>query len=147
MRKTAIAEGAMKSERNQSDPALLLLVEDDAEIREQMKWALGSEYSVLEAQDRRSALALVRRETPRLVVLDLGLPPAADAASEGLAALQEIIQFDPTTKVIIATGYSDRAVALNAIQNGAYDFIEKPVQLGVLRVDRKSTRLNSSHVR
>jgi two-component system NtrC family response regulator len=123
----------MKSEWNQSGPALLL-VEDDAEIREQMKWALGSEYAVLEAQDRRSALALVRRETPRLVVLDLGLPPAPDAASEGLAALQEIIQFDPTTKVIIATGYSDRAVALNAIQNGAYDFFEKPVQLDVLRV-------------
>ncbi len=115
------------------NPALLL-VEDDAEIREQMKWAFASEYTVLEAKDRRTALALLRRETPRLVVLDLGLPPAPDAASEGLAALQEIIQFDPTTKVIVATGNSDRAVALNAIQSGAYDFIEKPVHLDVLRV-------------
>src|SRR5438105_1663016 len=71
---------------------------------------------------------------PRLVVLDLGLPPAPDAASEGLEALQEIIQFDPTTKVIVATGNSDRAVAMIAMQRGAYDFIEKPVQLDVLRV-------------
>jgi len=123
----------MKSERNQSPPALLL-VEDDAEIREQMKWALAGDYSVLEAEDRRSAMTAIRREAPRLVVLDLGLPPAPDAASEGLAALQEVIQFDPTTKVIVATGNSDRAVALNAIQSGAYDFIEKPVQLDVLRV-------------
>jgi two-component system NtrC family response regulator len=113
---------------------VLLLVEDDADLREQMKWALASEYTVLEAKDRRTAIALLRRETPRLVVLDLGLPPAPDAASEGLAALQEIIQFDPTTKVIVATGNSDRAVALNAVQSGAYDFIEKPVQLDVLRV-------------
>src|SRR5947199_73070 len=44
-----------------ADPALLL-VEDDAEIREQMKWALASEYVVLEASDRRTALAVVRRE-------------------------------------------------------------------------------------
>ena len=112
----------------------LLLVEDDAEIREQMKWALASEYTVLEAKDRRSAITLLRRENPRLVVLDLGLPPAPDAASEGLEALQEIIQFDPTTKVIVATGNSDRAVAMIAMQRGAYDFIEKPVQLDVLRV-------------
>ncbi len=133
MRNTTIADGAMKSERNQSPPALLL-VEDDAEIREQMKWALAGDYSVLEAEDRRSAMTAIRREAPRLVVLDLGLPPAPDAASEGLAALQEVIQFDPTTKVIVATGNSDRAVALNAIQSGAYDFIEKPVQLDVLRV-------------
>src|SRR5437879_8435476 len=112
----------------------LLLVEDDAEIREQMKWALASEYTVLEAKDRRTALALLRRETPRLVVLDLGLPPASDAATEGLEALKEIIQFDPTTKVIVATGNSDRAVAMIAMQRGAYDFIEKPVQLDVLRV-------------
>ena len=123
----------MATETDKTLPALLL-VEDDGDIREQMKWALGSEYTVLEAKDRRSALALLRRETPRLVVLDLGLPPIPDAASEGLAALQEIIQFDPTTKVIVATGNSDRAVALNAIQSGAYDFIEKPVQLDVLRV-------------
>jgi two-component system NtrC family response regulator len=116
-----------------ANPALLL-VEDDADLREQMKWALASEYTVLEAKDRRTAIALLRRETPRLVVLDLGLPPVPDAAYEGIAALQEIIQFDPTTKVIVATGNSDRAVALNAIQSGAYDFIEKPVQLDALRV-------------
>jgi two-component system NtrC family response regulator len=116
-----------------ANPALLL-VEDDGEIREQMKWALASEFTVLEAKDRRTAIALLRRETPRLVVLDLGLPPAPDVAAEGLAALQEIIEFDPTTKVIVATGNSDRAVAMIAIQRGAYDFIEKPVQLDVLRV-------------
>src|SRR5947208_16766675 len=95
---------------------VLLLVEDDADLREQMKWALPSEYTVVEAKDGRTAIALLRRETPRLVVRDLGLPPAPDAASEGFAAVHEIIQFEPSTKVIVATGDSDRAVAVQAVQ-------------------------------
>lgn len=123
----------MKNEQDKTLPALLL-VEDDAEIREQMKWALASEYDVLEATDRRSAMALVRREVPALVILDLGLPPAAGAATEGLAALREILQQSPTVKVIVATGNRERANALAAIEGGAYDFIEKPVQLEVLKV-------------
>jgi len=67
---------------------LLLLVEDDADIREQMKWALASEFTVLEAKDRRSAVGMVRQKSPILVLLDLGLPLAVDDATEGLAALQ-----------------------------------------------------------
>ena len=123
----------MKTEQSERRPALLI-VEDDAEIREQMKWALAEDYAVLEASDRRTALAVVRRETPRLVLLDLGLPPDTNGSSEGLATLREILQFDPTMKVVVVTGNSDRANALAAVEGGAYDFIEKPVQLEVLKV-------------
>jgi len=123
----------MKTEQSERRPALLL-VEDDAEIREQMKWALASEYTVLEAGDRRSAMAAVRREAPRLVVLDLGLPPAADSASEGLALLREILQFDPGTKVIVVTGNGERAVALEAVHRGACDYVSKPADLKALNV-------------
>jgi len=113
---------------------VLLLVDDDAEIRDQMKWAFASDYQVLEASDRLAALALVRNALPPLVLLDLGLPPDVDGASEGLAILREILQLDPMAKVIVVTGNSDRAKAIAAIEAGAYDFIEKPVQLDVLRV-------------
>ena len=126
-------EQGMSDHPDEARPGLLL-VEDDAEIREQMKWALASCYAVLEATDRRTALALFRREAPRLMVLDLGLPPAADVASEGLAILREALQLSPTTKVIVVTGNSDRVNALAAIEGGAYDFIEKPVQLEMLKV-------------
>lgn len=112
----------------------VLLVDDDPDIRDQMKWALTPEYSVIEAEDRRSALAAVKRETPSLVVLDLGLPPDIDGASEGLAILREVIQLNPFIKVIVVTGNSDRTNAVTAIESGAYDFIEKPIQLDVLRV-------------
>ena len=112
----------------------LLLVDDDPEIRDQMKWALASEYEMLEASDRATALAHVRKAFPQLVLLDLGLPPDIDGASEGLAILRETLQLNPMAKVIVVTGNSDRAKAIAAIESGAYDFIEKPVQLDVLKV-------------
>jgi len=112
----------------------LLLVDDDPEIRDQMKWALASEYQLLEASDRPSALAHVRQAMPQLVLLDLGLPPDTDGASEGLAILRETIQLNPMAKVIVVTGNSDRAKAIAAIESGGYDFIEKPVQLDVLKI-------------
>ena len=113
---------------------VLLLVDDDPEIRDQMKWAFASDYELLEALDRSSALAHVRQAMPRLVLLDLGLPPDPDGASEGLAILQGILEINPMAKVIVVTGNSDRANALAAIAHGAYDFIEKPVQLDVLKI-------------
>lgn len=113
---------------------VLLLVDDDAEIRDQMKWALASDYQLLEASDRSSALTHVRQATPRLILLDLGLPPDTEGASEGLAILREALQLNPTAKVIVVTGNSDRTKAVAAIESGAYDFIEKPVQLDVLKV-------------
>jgi len=112
----------------------LLLVDDDPEIRDQMKWALASDYELLEASDRPSALAHVRQAMPQLVLLDLGLPPDTDGASEGLAILRETIQLNPMAKVIVVTGNSDRAKAIAAIESGGYDFIEKPVQLDVLKI-------------
>jgi two-component system NtrC family response regulator len=99
-----------------------------------MKWALASEYEIVEAADRAAALAHVRQIRPRVILLDLGLPPDVDGASEGLAILRESLQLNPLAKVIVITGNSDRAKAITAIQSGAYDFIEKPVQLDVLRV-------------
>ena len=113
---------------------VLLLVDDDAEIRDQMKWALASDYQMLEAQDRSTALAHVREAMPRLILLDLGLPPDIDGASEGLAILRETLRLNPIAKVIVITGNSDRAKAVAAIESGAYDFIEKPVQLDVLKI-------------
>ncbi len=113
---------------------VLLLVDDDAEIRDQMKWALSSEYQLLEASDRVTALAQVRKTMPRLILLDLGLPPDTDGASEGLAILREALKLNPVAKVIVVTGNSDRSKAVAAVESGAYDFIEKPIQLDVLKI-------------
>ena len=112
----------------------LLLVDNDAAFREQMKWALTSDYDLMEASDRATALSQIRRTMPPLVLLDLGLSPDAKGASEGLAILQETAYINPAVKVIAVTDSDDRATAVAAIEGGAYDIIEKPVQLDMLKV-------------
>jgi len=109
----------------------ILLVEDDPGLQKQLKWSLG-DYELVLAADRDSAIAQLRRHEPAVVLLDLGLPPDADGASEGLAALQQILSLAPVTKVIVVTGNLDRSNAVKAIQLGAYDFFQKPFDPDVL---------------
>ncbi|MAZ66025.1 MAG: PEP-CTERM-box response regulator transcription factor, partial [Kangiellaceae bacterium] len=71
---------------------------------------------------------------PPVVTLDLGLPPDPANASEGLAALEEIMALAPTTKVIVITGNDDTAHALKAIELGAYDFYQKPIDTDTLAI-------------
>jgi two-component system NtrC family response regulator len=115
-----------------SDPKpKILLVEDDPGLQKQLKWSLG-DYELVVAADRESAIVQLRRHEPPVVLLDLGLPPDADGATEGLAALQQILSLAPATKVIVVTGNLDRSNALKAIQLGAYDFFQKPFDPDVL---------------
>ena len=109
----------------------ILLVEDDPGLQKQLKWSL-TDYELLIAADRDSAIAQLRRHEPPVVLLDLGLPPDADGATEGLATLQEILSLSPATKVIVVTGNLDRGNAVQAIQLGAYDFFQKPFDPDVL---------------
>ncbi len=109
----------------------VLIVEDDSGLQSQMRWALD-QYTVLLAGDRESALDIVRAEQPPIVVLDLGLPPDPDGASEGLATLREILLAAPMTKIIVASGNEERANAVQAIGLGAYDFYAKPIDIDVL---------------
>ena len=111
----------------------LLIVDDDKGIQKQLKWSL-SDYDVVLAGDRESAIAAVRRHEPKVITLDLGLPPDAANASEGLAALQEILTIAPHSKVIVITGNDDRTHALAAISAGAYDFYQKPIETDVINV-------------
>jgi two-component system NtrC family response regulator len=112
----------------------LLVVEDDPEIRDQMRWAMEDTYAVHLAGTPREALALMKRDRPALITLDLGLPPHPDDAAEGLAVLEGLLGVDRSAKVIVITGNSERAHALDAIQRGAYDFIQKPVQIDALKI-------------
>jgi two-component system NtrC family response regulator len=111
----------------------LLIVDDDLGIQKQLKWSLA-DYDVVLAGTRESAIAAVRRHEPKVVTLDLGLPPDATNATEGLAALKEILTIAPHTKVIVITCNDDRTNALKAIEMGAYDFYQKPVESDVINV-------------
>ena len=112
----------------------LLVVEDDLGLQSQLRWALSDIGEVHLADDRAAAMAVLRRAAPAVVVLDLGLPPDTNGASEGLAALSDILALQPATKVIIASGNEARENAVKAIGLGAYDFYPKPVDIDVLRL-------------
>jgi len=111
----------------------LLIVEDDENVRKQMKWALSKDYQVLLAEDRASAMTLVRQESPSVITLDLGLPPYPADAREGLDTLSEI-QENAQAKVIVITGRVEKEHALQAISLGAYDYFYKPIQIDELKV-------------
>src|SRR4051812_31888727 len=107
----------------------LLIIDDDEDIRSQMKWALGDEYEVALAEDRLTAIEAYRAHRPTLALLDPGLPPHPNTPEEGFAILNSLMGLDSLIKVVIISGQSDRANALHAIGAGAYDFLNKPVDM------------------
>jgi two-component system NtrC family response regulator len=115
----------------------LLIVEDDVGLQSQLRWSFD-DYNVVIAGDRTQALERLRSDKPAVVLQDLGLPPDAAGTAEGFAAITDILQEAPHTKVIVVTGNGDRDNAVKSIGCGAYDFCSKPLDLEVLRfiVDR-----------
>jgi two-component system NtrC family response regulator len=117
----------------------LLIIEDDEDLRAQMKWAMAQEYEVLLAEDRQSAMTIMKKQQPQVVTLDLGLPPMPAGVEEGFAVLDNIMNEHSQTKIIIITGRGEKEHALRAIEKGAYDFFYKPIQLDELKVVLRRT--------
>jgi len=112
----------------------LLIIEDEEEIRTQMKWALMEEYEVLVAGDRLNAVEMIKKEHPLVVTLDLGMPPRPTEVEEGFLALSEMLALEPLLKVIVITAHGERHHALHAISQGAYDFFVKPLKIDELKI-------------
>jgi two-component system NtrC family response regulator len=120
----------------------LLVIEDDPGLQAQLKWAY-EDFDVIVAGDRASALAALRSEEPAVVTLDLGLPPDPDGTTEGFALLDAIITLKPDTKVIVASGHGAHESALKAIERGAYDFYQKPINVDDMAlIARRAYRLH-----
>ncbi|WP_404422142.1 PEP-CTERM-box response regulator transcription factor [Nibricoccus sp. IMCC34717] len=135
----------------------LLIVDDDEEIRTQMKWALTDAYDVHLAEDRESALATFKEQKPQVVLLDLGLPPRPNSPDIGLEILGAVLAISPGTKVIVVSGQGEKENSMKAVGLGAYDFFLKPVDLDELKVmlrrayhisylEREYTRLQTAAV-
>jgi two-component system NtrC family response regulator len=110
----------------------LLIVDDDEDIRSQMKWALCSDYDLVMAGDRAGALAAFTAARPAVTLLDLGLPPRPNDPDEGLEVLSAVLALDPLAKVIVVSGQGDKRNALRAVGAGASDFLCKPVNMDQL---------------
>jgi DNA-binding NtrC family response regulator len=108
----------------------LLLVEDKAELRAMLRKALErAGYKVDEAPDGTSAVNKIRERRYLLVLTDLKLPGCS-----GLDVLRESKLADATVPVILITAYGSIEEAVSAMKDGAFDFIQKPVDLEHLKL-------------
>jgi DNA-binding NtrC family response regulator len=108
----------------------LLLVEDKTELRAMMRKALErAGYSVDEAPDGTAAIHKVRARRYLLVITDLKMPGAS-----GLDVLRETKKADATIPVLLLTAYGSVEEAVAAMKDGAFDFLQKPVDLDHLKL-------------
>jgi two-component system NtrC family response regulator len=114
--------------------AKILLVEDEESIREQMCWALQSDYQVLTAAYEDEALNIFLKERPPVVTLDLSLNREHPDDLGGMRLLEQILSEEPSTRVIVVTGNNDETNALRAVRLGAFDYYCKPIRLEDLKV-------------
>src|SRR5882724_6298234 len=108
----------------------LLLVEDKAELRQMLKVALSKAgFLVTEAADGAEGARLIGSQPFSIVLTDLKLP-----GFSGIELLQKVLENDPGTPVVVMTAYGSIDDAVRAMKEGAYDFIQKPVDLEHLRM-------------
>ena len=111
------------SQKEQFRSRRLLIVEDDPDMLNMLKLMfekkLGCE--VCTASSGRAALDQMTECRPDVVVSDIKMPDL-----DGLELLTRVVEYDPAISIIIMTGYGTIDMAVQAIKDGAYDFLEKP---------------------
>ncbi len=115
---------------NEKANMTILVVDDEQDIRdgsERILTRLG--FRVLKADQGEKALGLLSKHTVSMVILDLKMP-----GMDGMGALERIMKLDDAILVIVITGYATVETAIQAMKQGAYDFISKPFEPDQLRV-------------
>lgn len=102
---------------------VVLIVDDDAGVREGLRFALDESYTVLDAPHGRSALDIVRAGRVDLVLLDILMPEV-----DGLEILQELKALEPDLPVIMMTAVKTVRTTVAAMKLGASDYVTKPFQ-------------------
>lgn len=106
----------------------ILVVDDDSDTRRILRYVLSPVAAVLEASNGADALAQIKAEKPRLVMLDLVMPGIG-----GLEVLEAGLKLFPNMTVVMLTGQSDVGVAKAALDKGARAYITKPIDPQRLR--------------
>ncbi len=104
-----------------------ILISDDSVLaRKQLKDIISTfgEPTFLEASNGQDAIDIYKKESPNLVFLDIVMP-----IKDGNAAIREIIEFDPQADIIIVSSVGTQSQLKAAIEAGAKDFIQKPLNV------------------
>jgi len=108
----------------------ILIVEDDAGIRNSLRWSLQvAGYSVAETTNGVEALEILRSEPPDVMLLDLSMP-----VMNGLVVLAELGEMrpKPLTRVVVVTAHRSTSLVVEAMRMGASDYLVKPIHAGDL---------------
>ena len=120
----------------------IVIIDDNPGSLELLSAALAhSEAAVYTAASPVEGLELVRKYRPRLVVTDLVMPEMS-----GLEVLQQVVSFDSSIDVILMTAHYTPETAVAAIRQGAADYLQKPVKIGLLR-ERVASLIESANLR
>ncbi len=112
----------------------IAIIDDERSIRNSLKDILSFEkYDVCCAEDGLSGVALVKSEKPDVVFCDIRMPKV-----DGLEVLERIKAFAPEIPVIMISGHGTIETAVEAIRKGAFDFIEKPLDLNRILITVKN---------
>jgi len=102
----------------------ILIVDDDQRIIQLLSEHFKERYTVDIAMDSGEALAIVRRQRPDLVLLDIMLPGIS-----GIHLLREMKRVDTAIKVVMISGSDNATLAADALQHGAATYVAKPFDL------------------
>jgi two-component system, NtrC family, nitrogen regulation response regulator NtrX len=101
----------------------ILVIDDEAAIRDSLRMILEYEnYGFMGATSGQEGLALVQRDRPDLVLLDIKMP-----GMDGMEVLRKLHALDPTLPVVMISGHGTTSTAVDAIKSGALDFLDKPL--------------------
>lgn len=103
----------------------LLIVDDDETFRTRLGRAIAARgYEVRLASDGEEALRLAKEDSPEYALVDLRMPGLS-----GLEVVRELRAIDPTTRILVLTGYGSIATAMSAVRLGAADYLSKPADV------------------
>jgi DNA-binding NtrC family response regulator len=111
----------------------LYVIDDEPSITEGIKLALDASYRVVTFSNAESAIDVIKKNPPDIILLDIGLPDM-----NGIEALEKIKAFYPDMLVIMITAYEDIATVVSAMKLGAYDYVVKPLHMDSLEVTIKN---------
>ena len=109
----------------------LLIVEDNASLRENMKWALMSHYSILEADSSSTCIEVFEKHHPDIVCLDMGLD---NDPVRGLKIIDDLLSRNRHVKIIVITANTLHNLGPESVKRGAFDFFSKPVDIDHLKI-------------
>jgi len=108
----------------------ILVIDDDESIRQTLSNYLKRlGYSVLSAEDGEKGFDIIQSQQPDLIISDIKMPNLT-----GLELLKKVKDVNPLTKIILITAHDDVQTTIDAMQYGAYDYLEKPLDIERLKV-------------